>query len=490
MGYYLATNTDWEILTQQNKELYSKVELLNSNYKIINNIEGNLISDDLSIDANSNVRRTYNCTIHVTDATFDISRDKAIWFNRIIRPYIGVKHQRTNKIVWYLMGTYMITGTSTQYDAENNTLKINCSDLMFTLEAQRTQLNGYTFTIPAGEDVRTSIIGLLKDAGIKKYKVGSIKEEIPYDLEYDVGTSTYDILKDILELYDGWEMYFDIDGTFVYDMIPTCYEDDISIDNETIQNLLISEDISTDLTGVYNKTIVWGDIIEPDFYSDSVTYSSGVYKATVEQYINTTTSLKDPTAYSSYENGDKVALKIPSANTVKSYINLNGLGNVPICDDSGDFIDLKYFKANTVYCFKYRKSNPKGVSDFYLLGQFLPYGEYTETDKDVEFSTVNLGQTFLQVLNEESCYSDDLCRQRAEYETWLKCRRKTTISLSMVAIFWLDVNTKIEYIPTGQDKPIQYIVNSISINSAECTMSVNLSKFYEQYQIVYNKKYL
>lgn len=532
MGRRNITAEDMYLLKQSTKELYSKVELLNEDFKIVDQLVGNLISDDLSVDSTSSVRRTYNCNLFVTDSTFELARNTKIWINRIIRPYIGIKNIKTDQIVWYLMGTYKIGSTSVSYDATTHTLNLSCNDLMCTLDAEYSGcVEGYSFKIPAGEDARTSIIGLLKDAKVAKYNVGLINKEIPYDLKFDYGASYYDMLSKILELWEeGWQMYFDIDGTFVWEPLPIAFEDDIVLDSNTMRYLLIQENRDDNLSRVYNKTIVYGKMLEPTYYSGEVTYENNVYSAKVETYnadtwIETKSYKKydvvhyvvkdedtvfmaiqdvpantEPTntaywsvvqkqdSYVEYRKGDLVGLKLSAENTGdETYININGLGNIIVTDDNGKNIPAKTFKADEVYIFRYRKAYPNNTNNFYLLGQYLPYGEYTEKSKDVFYSTTNVGKVLLQEIQLDSIYSDDLANQRAAYETYMSCRRRDTVSLKMMCVYWLDVNQKVSYQPIDSDEVHQYLIQSITLNSTDGTMTVTLQRFYDDYTTFYKK---
>lgn len=467
-------------MSQPNMNLYSKVELLNEDFKIMDSLEGNLISDSFSNTSDSAVRRTYQMSLNVTDSTFDIVKDKKFWFDRIIRPYIGILNLQTDEIKWYLIGTFVITDDSITYDATSHTLTLNCSDMMCLYNGERgSQLEGFEFVIYEGEDVRTSIIGLLKSAGIIKYNVAAISETIPYDLEFNTGVTLYEILNTILELFTGWEMFFDIDGTFVWQQIPTCYDDRIVLDYDTIKTILISESPAYDMKNVFNKTVVWGDVIEPDFYSDDVISTGLTYRANVS-------------AMTSYENGDKVAIKVPCTNKNYPTLNINNLGAIQICDDAGDRIRMDEFDPDTVYVFKYRKKNPNNEADFYLLGQYQPYGEYIEMDVNCPYSVQNMDNKILsQTITSDTAYSDDLARQLAEYTTYQSCKLSDSLSITTLPILFLDVNQKIEYLPMDreQDGINQYIITSISSSSSEGTMSISLRKFYEDYSVVYNKKY-
>ena len=91
----VITQTDKNIVNQTVKELFVTVELLNSDMKVIDLIEGKLISDSFSIDANSAVRRTYSMELIVTDSSMMLGEGKRIWMDKYIRPYVGIRELRT-----------------------------------------------------------------------------------------------------------------------------------------------------------------------------------------------------------------------------------------------------------------------------------------------------------------------------------------------------------------------------------------------------------
>ena len=118
----VITQTDKNIVNQTVKELSVIVELLNSDMKVIDYIEGKLISDSFSIDANSAVRRTYSMELVVTDSTMLIGGNNRIWMDKYIRPYVGIKQLRTGDIIKYSKGTYTMLDSGYSFDATTNTL--------------------------------------------------------------------------------------------------------------------------------------------------------------------------------------------------------------------------------------------------------------------------------------------------------------------------------------------------------------------------------
>ena len=70
-------------------------------------------------------------------------------------------------------------------------------------------------------------------------------------------------------MYPNYEMFFDMEqNTFVCQLKPMCYEDDLYLDDSFLQKVLISENTSVDMTTVRNICEIWGKVIETDFSSE------------------------------------------------------------------------------------------------------------------------------------------------------------------------------------------------------------------------------
>ena len=199
---YNILQQDIDILFQSQKQLFSRVEILDSNYKTIISLEGILLSDSYSIDAESDIRRSYSCDIFLEDNSYFINKRYEL-MKKYIRPYVGIKYIRTGEIIWYLMGTYCFTETSWVYNNVSHTLSLSCEDMMCLLNGT---ISGNTtdnkIKIVTGENIRDSFLLLLDAANIKKHLLLYIEKYIPYDLEFS-GTTYYEILKERLDLYPG-----------------------------------------------------------------------------------------------------------------------------------------------------------------------------------------------------------------------------------------------------------------------------------------------
>ena len=233
--YYSPTQDDLNLIKQQTKDVFIKINLLDYTYKILDSLEGNLISDNLNVDSQSKQRRIYSCEMYVSDPSFLVGSDRKVWINKYVQVFYGIRNLRTREISYFLFGTFSYQSADYTYDTVTNQLSLKCVDLMADYDGTKNgQLSSYELLIPAGEDIRKSVVALVEAAGIKKYYIEDIGKEIPYDLEF-TGTVTYcDIWTKICELYDSWEFFFDVDGTFIWRQIPTGLHEPVIFDDNFI----------------------------------------------------------------------------------------------------------------------------------------------------------------------------------------------------------------------------------------------------------------
>ena len=464
MANYIITQNDIDIVNQNTKEIFAKIELLNKEMKVIYSLEGNLISDSFSISTDSNVRRTYSMDLVINDSSLLIGSNKKIWMDKYIKPYVGIKSLRTKEIIWYLKGTYTMLDSTYSFNETTRELSLSCSDLMSELNGDRNGAIIDKTKIEEGELVRDVIIDILKEAGIYKYIISDMDGlTIPYELEFDVNTTYYDMLNTIVELFSYFEMFFDLDGVFRIQKIPHQDYDSVMIKSDILAPLIIEENLNTSFKEVYNKVKVWGQSLESDFSTDTCTYSSNIYSAT----IDTINSLDNFTKYSIY---------IPSTNQANAQLNINNLGALYITDDKG--INLPENTLEVGYnIFKYRKTD----GNFYWLGQYQVYAESEETNTASIFHKDKIGE-IVKVCSGgdyELIYSNSLAQDRADYELYHACRMQESIDLTLIDIPWLDVNWLIEYKSyiTGEIK--KYIIKQINGSTSNGTMNINLVSFYD-----------
>lgn len=126
------------------------LEVLDLQGQILGSIEG-LVSGNISISADSDVRRTGSVVIQPTRTqNIMLTEDNLVWLDKDVHMKIGLYNAVQRTYVWYSMGYFTYTNTSVNYDATNNQLTVNLSDFMTKLDGTKNGALGYlTMTFPA-----------------------------------------------------------------------------------------------------------------------------------------------------------------------------------------------------------------------------------------------------------------------------------------------------------------------------------------------------
>ena len=191
---YIPQQSNIDILRQGKRVTYSKIELLNKSFKVIDSLEGELIEDSYSVDADSDIRRTYNLTLAIRNSSFLVGNDKKIWFDKYIKVYIGLFSIRLRDVVYYPVGIYLFDSAGYKYDSSTKELTLSCVDRMAELTGDRNgKASGLSTKILAGASIHDSLVSTVSQLGkITKYRIDDVGKTVPYDLEFDTGTSVFD----------------------------------------------------------------------------------------------------------------------------------------------------------------------------------------------------------------------------------------------------------------------------------------------------------
>lgn len=280
---------DYNVLKQQYIKKYIRLELLDFQYNIVDELSGNMTKCSINVDSNSDLRRSCDLGFVVTTSTFDIKAGSKLWLDKFCRPYVGYENMRTGEIQWYNQGIYLVNNPQWSYNASTNEISMQALDLMSKLTGLRNgNLEGIPTKIAKDENVREAIIKTIELGGFTKYICEECKTNdgtivpVPYDIEIDVGGTIYDILTGLRDIMPNYQIYFDVNGVFHYEPIPFAYDDPVLIDDDLWPSLLISENINTDFESVKNYVEVLGHTWDVDYYSpsESTTVSGGTITPT------------------------------------------------------------------------------------------------------------------------------------------------------------------------------------------------------------------
>ena len=469
---------DYNILSQQIITKYIKLEILNFQYNVVDEISGNLTAMSVNIDSESDLRRSCNLTFVVTDASFDVKAGNKIWLDKFCRPWVGYENIYTGKIQWYNQGIYLINAPSWRYNATTHELSLAGLDLASKLTGLRNgELEGIPTKIPAGSSVREAMIAAIELAGFTKYTISECKDvdgniiAVPNDIEIAQGGTVWNIVTQLRDILPRYETFFDVDGVFIYQPIPTGSGDPVIIDDTIWPNLLIDESINNDFESVKNYIEVYGRTLDPSYFSTNTTYSGSTLSLTVADYP---TALTDNTI---------VGFTTPSTGDISA--------------TGGISLKMNSLTASVLY--EYGTNNPVTALDnetyyvayynqgWYLMGHQQPVGIAYDDNPDSPFYVNGSIGRIRHVLyggEYENITSDKLALERAKYELWKSTRLQDSITLTIIPNPWLDVNVLISHAIRGksQENAAQYIIKSISTDyGIEGTQSINAITYYPLY---------
>lgn len=364
---------DYNVLKQQYIKKYIRLELLDFQYNIVDELSGNMTKCSINVDSNSDLRRSCDLGFVVTTSTFDIKAGSKIFLDKMVRPYVGYENMRTGEIQWYNQGIYLVNNPQWSYNASTNEISMQALDLMSKLTGLRNgNLEGIPTKIAKDENVREAIIKTIELGGFTKYICEECKTKdgtivpVPYDIEIDVGGTIYDILTGLRDIMPNYQIYFDINGVFHYEPIPLAYDDPVLIDDDLFNNVLISENINTDFESVKNYVEVLGHTWDVDYYSpsDKTTVNGGTITPTFSD-------LK------TLEDGTAVGITLPSDVNSTSGLNIGFLGTNKIVDI--DSKNVQSLSKDTEWIFQF-VSGPKLPSGYTELEYIQSSGtQYIDT---------------------------------------------------------------------------------------------------------------
>lgn len=470
MSEFYITSNQFNTSLQNIQSRYIKLELLNYQFQTVDNIEGVCTGGSISIDANSDVRRTGSIELVITDSSFEVASGGRVWLDKYIRVWIGTASLLTGEVEYTNCGIFIIDAPNYQYNPSTNTLTLSLLDMMAKLTGVRNgYLPGTPVVLSAGENIRKAIIDTLALGGFTKYVVEEAPSPgtIPNDLEFSQGATVYDLLSGLRDIYPDYEIFIDSNSVFYYKPIPTGEGDPVYVDDTLWSNIVTEENISIDFQNVKNVIEVYGRTHDPAHFSTATSVSGTTIQLTIDDVTEYTEDmiygfiLTDNPGYAGYS------------------LQINSLTAYPILMSDGVTVaDIPAESGEVYYCVQF-----KGTYWNYL-GHLQAYG-YAEDDNPQSPFYINgtVGQIRLPLYGGEyeNCFSDELAQARAKYELWLHTNMNNTVQLACVPVYWLDVNVLVSYTSMRTQETNLYIIKSINFGLGPTdSMTVNMIKFYPE----------
>ena len=461
------TEQQYRTVMQSIQSRYIWLELLNYNFQTVDELSGVAVGGSITIDANADVRRTGSIELVVKDSTFEVQSGGKIWLDKYVRVWVGIASLHTGEIERTNCGLYIIDAPSYSYNTSTNTLTLNLLDLMSKLTGIRNgYLKGIPTVIKAGESIRKAIIDTLALGGFTQYVIDEPPSPgtVPNDLEFAQGSTVYDILSGLRDIYPNYEMYFNTEGVFYYKPIPTGYNEPISVDDSLFNHIVLSEDLNTDFQNVKNSIEVYGRTHEPAHYSTATSVSGKEISLTIADVSAYTADL-----IYGFTLTDNTGITSPT-------LKINSLASYTIKNEDGISTTIQAESGEVYYCLQYKTDHWR------WLGHLQAYGFAEDLNEQSPFyvgGTVGRIRLPLYDGDYANCVTDNLAQQRAEYELWKHTNLNNTLTLNVVPVYWLDVNILVEYTLKRNNIKGQYLIKNINLGLAPTDAStIQMIQYY------------
>lgn len=525
-----------DVLLEPNRDISVRILVLDYNFSITDEISGLAESISFSNDSTSDIRRTASVSI-ILDSGYTntgvlneiyFSAGNGYWFDKYLSISVGIKNEATGGEVRYEpQGVYLINEPSITYDATTNSLSFQAIDLMSKLTGMRSgSLQGVQYQVPVDANIVDVMRNILIEHGFYNH-VLNIPEQAttPFEIKIEAGGTAYDLLSQLRDINPNWEIFFDVDGAFVFQKIPSSqiingvpeYTPATVVDDTIWDRLLVSYDLSTSFEDVKNYVEVYGKTIEPDDIATDV----------VVDVINASVSMKLPVAKKSHEYNNYVLFVL--GNTEDNRIEWDApITTLNITDAEGVEMSIEctpnIWYNNMTYMLRIgmgeveylgyqqpfavawedNKISPFYVGDFvynnnrlvtnnneqlitnngaFLITSFDASRLHTPTDRIVDDALfTNMVRIVCSGDEYDNIYSNQLAIDRAYYELYQRCRLHDQINITCVPIYSLDVNRIFSITLPNENTPSYWIIKSINTDfNVSGTQTINAMRYYAEY---------
>ncbi len=262
----MITQEQYNVMFQKNRVTFVKIDLLDFvSERRIDSFEGYTTSGSIQQSNDGSVRRTCKLSM-VLKSEFVPSQDGKFWLNRKIRIYVGILNQLTDDVVWYDRGLFVVSNPNINYSVSSKTFEFEALDLMCLYNGDMSgQLGSKQTVIENGIPIHEAIRILMGNVGgVKKLNIETTPYTLPYTIKKSSTDTYWSFLEEIKNLYRGYEVYFDINGFFVFRKFNQYKDDPVQMefkdDTVTYDGYTLTSSIATDydFKNVRNHIIIYG----------------------------------------------------------------------------------------------------------------------------------------------------------------------------------------------------------------------------------------
>lgn len=257
----MTTQNEYILLQQPVRHLHIKITLFNEFDLAVGSFEGIATGGSITLDADSTYRRSGSLEM-VLDEKYNLipSPTSKIWFNKRIGINIGLT-DFDDEIIWFKMGRFAISNIDLSFSLTEK--KINCELLDYMAFLDGTlggTLSHETRVVAQSTPINTAILTTLGSLGrvlLDTVEVNGSPAVVPMDIEMPSGSTVYDLIKQLSDLYKNYTFFFNEDGYFRLRQIRNRKNDPIVWDFTDI-DLSIDYTRNLNFSNVKNSIWVWG----------------------------------------------------------------------------------------------------------------------------------------------------------------------------------------------------------------------------------------
>jgi hypothetical protein len=185
-------------------ETTCKVEILDSNENLIEEITSSNIDGNISVDKDRDIRRNFTLTLDNYNNKFTPGVNNLIWLDKKFRIYIGVK-TAVNTWEYIPQGIFIFNSPKAISKPSVRQVVLNGTDKMAGWRKITTVL-----TIEAGVNIATAIMAVLN--GVESnFNFDNCTEVTPYSMTYQPGTEVKKIVKEMAD-FITWDVSYNVYG--------------------------------------------------------------------------------------------------------------------------------------------------------------------------------------------------------------------------------------------------------------------------------------
>lgn len=193
-----------------------KIEWMDKNENVINEVTEDIIDGKLSIEVKNGIRRTCNLTLRNNHKKYIPGEDGLVWISNRFKLYTGLIVDGVPK--YNPQGIFVLGNPSVNSNFSEKTITIQAMDKFALLNGDLAGTLEAPYITNVGTRISSAVKSVITDAGMPETKVlcYPTMQLSPYTLTVDAGKSYADMLSTLADMIN-YQIYFDVNGNLVFE---------------------------------------------------------------------------------------------------------------------------------------------------------------------------------------------------------------------------------------------------------------------------------